>query len=85
MVIIKPCDILTIKNVMEELTNIKNQIDIYNEVFCIDLKNIDMIDAAGIAMLVEIKQYAKKCNKHIEYTNHTINITKMCQLYHVKL
>ena len=49
------------------------------------LKDINHIDASGLAMLIEVKNIAKNFNKYLKFINPTQNILKMCNLYYVEL
>ena len=77
---------LTVNNVMAELSHIKIAIkhEVTNVLF-IDLKDINHIDASGLAMLIEVKNIAKNFNKYLKFINPTQNILKMCNLYYVEL
>jgi ABC-type transporter Mla MlaB component len=77
--------IINVNTVMEELERIKSQLQINCNTLILNLANIETIDVSGLAMLLEAKIIAKQQNKQLKFTGHTINILKMCQLYHVEL
>jgi ABC-type transporter Mla MlaB component len=77
--------IINVNTVMQELDNIKNQLQTNGSTLVINLANIEIIDVSGLAMLLEAKIIAKQQNKQLKFTGHTSNILKMCLLYHVEL
>jgi ABC-type transporter Mla MlaB component len=51
----------------------------------VDLSSVSEVDTSGIALLVELKQYAKLVNCILSYENLSSAILKLCKLYKINL
>lgn len=81
---------LTIANVATILKQFKDSLNCAksqtaNTLINIDLGQIQQIDSAGIALLLELKNLANKANYSVEFTNLPDNIVNWCNLYRVVL
>ena len=56
-----------------------------NSNIAINLSNIQKIDSAGVALLIELENMANKNNATIKFTNIPKIISQLCHLYGVKL
>jgi ABC-type transporter Mla MlaB component len=51
----------------------------------IDLSTISRVDSSGIALLVELKNMAKRHNWQLNYLSPTSEILKLCSLYSLNI
>lgn len=75
---------LLIENSKEQLSKL-SQLVSKEKQLQLNLSNITSIDSAGIALLIEIKQLARKNNCALTYTYPTALIENLCQLYKITL
>ena len=51
----------------------------------IDLANINKIDTAGIAMLIDLQEQSHKASSSVDYINIPTHVSSLCTLYQIKL
>ncbi len=74
---------LVIETINKQITNI-TKTHLQNNL-TIDLTNINKIDTAGIAMLIDLQAQSHKASKQISYINIPIHVSSLCTLYQIKL
>ena len=79
---LKPELPLTLKNIP---TLYKNFISMLKQGISIDLdlKEVNEIDSAGVALIIELKQLAKNKNYHFTINNPSQSVLRLCSLYNV--
>lgn len=75
---------LMVDNITEQ-TNILYKLLQPHVILEIDLSNIQHIDSAGVAFLLELKSIARKKSCSIKFTHTPNNIEHLCQLYNINL
>lgn len=51
----------------------------------VNLSQLDVIDSAGIAVLLDLKQFAQQNNYQVSFTAQSALVTHLCQLYQITL
>ena len=74
---------LVIETITKQITIINKHLLSNNLI--IDLSNINKIDTAGVATLLELKNQAKNSLHKISYINTSDNIKNLCNLYQITL
>lgn len=71
--------------------NLKDKVDYLanlvatNQDVSLDLSKLEIIDTAGLSLLIELKCLAKFCNHKLRFENCGNQIITLCQLYKVNL
>lgn len=76
---------LTSKNVMNFYYEYKDLIKNCPSNITIDLNNIDEVDSSGIAVLLELSQWAKFLKKTVNFKNISASLQNLCDLYKIDL
>ncbi len=66
------------------LLPIKKQLQPYNSDLNIDLSKLTKVDSAGLAYLIELKQYCEKNSIDIYFNNATKALEKLIALYNAE-
>lgn len=67
---------ITIRNQLEKLLKSDS-----NEVFCLDLTEVEHCDSAGLALLIDAKKLCRQYNKHFKVTGvspNTLSLAEFC-------
>jgi len=66
------------------LLPIKKQLQKYNGELNIDLSQLENVDSAGLAYLVELKQYCDSNNLNVFFNKATERLNKLIALYNAE-
>lgn len=66
------------------LLPIKKQLQKYNDSLNIDLSQLSNVDSAGLAYLVELKEYCENNNINVYFENATEALDKLIALYNAE-
>ena len=66
------------------LLPIKKKLQKYNGELNIDLSQLENVDSAGLAYLVELKQYCDNNNLNVFFNNATERLNKLIALYNAE-
>jgi len=66
------------------LLPIKKQLQKYNGELIIDLSQLDNVDSAGLAYLIELKQCCENSNVNVYFKNVTDRLNKLIALYNAE-
>lgn len=69
---------------VSSLLPIKKQLQTYNGALTIDLSQLTNVDSAGLAYLIELKQFCEKNNIDMHFSRATIALTKLIALYNAE-
>jgi len=66
------------------LLPIKKRLRTYNSGLTIDLSKVTKVDSAGLAYLIELKQYCENSSIEVHFINVTNALTKLIALYNAE-
>ena len=75
---------ILVTNIAAQLPVLKRLI-FTNKNVTFDLSNVNNIDSAGIAFLIELKNTATNKSCNLVFTNPSTQINNLCQLYKITL
>jgi len=72
------------QSTVTSLLPIKKKLQTYNSGLTIDLGQLTKVDSAGLAYLIELKQYCDKSSIELSFVGVTTAVTKLITLYNAQ-